>query len=377
MIRKAFFWSHLIVGLLASIVVFVLCLTGALLTFERQSIDWADRSALALPPPGVTERLPADALVASAAKVESARPTSVRYANDPRMPVRIGFANNSNVCVNAYTGAILGRGPTALRAFYAFARRAHVALALPSGLERSGPPIVGACNLAFVFLLLTGPVIWWPRKWKWSALRNSIAIRLDVRGKQRDWNWHNAFGFWALIPLWLMAASGIVLSYRWANLGMREFASKHGAGPVPLVKIAPPKAPEPKPGWPDILASVERAIPGWRSIQIPWSDNKQPQVTIAVNEGYDGEPHKRIAVTVDRASAAVTQVQRWENHEAADRARAIVRSSHSGELGGLPGQALAGLGCLAGVMLVYTGLALSWRRFFGRKADPSSITPSA
>jgi len=376
MIRKIFFWSHLVVGLIASMVVFVLCLSGALLAFERQSLDWAERSALALPPPGAAERLPADLLVAAAARVELARPTGVRYTNDPRMPVRIGFANNTSVSVNAYTGAVLGRGPAALRAFYAFVRRAHVALALPRGVEKSGPPIVGACNLAFVFLLLTGPVIWWPRKWKWSALRNSIAIRFDVGGKQRDWNWHNAFGFWALIPLWLMGASGIVLSYQWANQGMREFASKHGSKPVPLVTIAPPKAAAPQPGWPEILASVERAFPAWRSIQIPWSDAKKSTITIAVNEGYEGEPHKRNSVTVDRATAVVTQVQRWENREAADRARAIVRLGHSGELGGLLGQALAGAGCLAGVLLVYTGLALSWRRFFGRKASPSSIAAS-
>ena len=65
--------------------------------------DWAERSALALPPPGVTEPLPADALVAGAAGAEPARATNVRYAADPRMPARIAFANGSILCVNAYT----------------------------------------------------------------------------------------------------------------------------------------------------------------------------------------------------------------------------------------------------------------------------------
>jgi uncharacterized iron-regulated membrane protein len=141
-IRNVIFWSHLVVGLLASIVVFVLCLSGALLSFERQSIDWAERTALALPPPGAAALLPADELVASAAKVEPTRPPGVRYANDPRMPARIGFSNGSAVCVNAYTGQVLGRGPTSLRAFYNFVRRAHVALLtsppLPSRSCRDG-----------------------------------------------------------------------------------------------------------------------------------------------------------------------------------------------------------------------------------------------
>jgi uncharacterized iron-regulated membrane protein len=56
------------------------------------------------------------------------------------------------------------------------------------------------------------------------------------------------------------------------------------------------------------------------------------------------------------------------------RARAISRTGHTGEILGLPGQIAAGLGCLGGVMLVYTGFALSWRRFFGRRRNVPNLT---
>ncbi len=367
MFRKALFWSHLVVGLIAGLIVFVLCLTGALLSFERRSVDWAERSALALPPPGISEPLSADALVAAVASLEPARVTNVRYAADPRMPARLTFANGSVACVNAYTGAVLGRGPTSLVAFYRFVRRAHVALALPGVWAKTGSPVVDAANLAFVFLALGGLILWWPRKWRWRALRNSLAIRFDLRGKPRDWNWHNAFGFWALLPLLFMSISGLVLSYESVDAGMRAFAHRHSSAPVPSVTFPVPETATPKPGWSAILANVKERVPGWRSISIPWSVEQPSWVTINVCEGDEGEAYKRIGVTVDVPTAAVFKVDRWENREAGDRARAVARSGHTGEFGGVAGQAVAALGCLSGVLLVYTGGALSWRRFFGQR----------
>lgn len=369
MFRKVIFWSHLVIGLLAAIVVFILCLSGALLSFEQQSIDWAESSSLALPPAGMTERLPTDQLVASAMKVETARPGNVRYSVDPKIPVRIAFANRSIVCINAYTGVVLGRGATSLRAFYAFLRNAHVALALPKESEKTGSAIVGACNLGFIFLMLTGFYLWWPRKWHWNALRNSMAIRFDVAGKQRDWNWHNAFGFWALIPLFIMATTGVVLAYQSANQGMLSLARKYGSKAVASPQLAAPITTAQKPGWSQILSNVEQSVPAWHSMSVQWPDDKSTTIAFMVSEGNDAEAEKLVNVSVNRATAAVTQVLRWENREPDIRARMIARHAHTGALGGLLGQVLAAFGCLAGVMLTYTGIALSLRRFFGRKSS--------
>jgi uncharacterized iron-regulated membrane protein len=376
MIRKVIFWSHLVIGVAAGLVVFVLCLTGALLAFERQSVDWMESSALALPPPGVTERLPADELVARAAQVEPDRPTSVRYASDPRMPVRISFVNRSFVCLNAYTGAVTGRGATSLRAFYRFVREVHTALAIPREGAKTGHAIIDICNLAFVFLILTGAFLWWPRKWNWRVLRNSLAVRFDVRGKARDWNWHNALGFWALIPVFFMAVTGVVLSYDAVDQRIRAFAREHDHQKPnpPAPSPAAPAATTQKPGWPQIFANVEQQVPGWRSISIGWSSAAQSTATITATRGYESEIPKLITLTVDKATAAITNVQTWEDREAGLRARVISRTGHTGEILGLPGQIVASLGCLGGVMLVYTGFALSWRRFFGRKRNVPNLT---
>ena len=59
-------------------------------------------------------------------------------------------------------------------------------------------------------------------------------------------------------------------------------------------------------------------------------------------------------------------VVKWEpvaGQNMGRRLRARVRPLHTGEAGGLPGQAIAGLASAGGAMVAWTGIALAWRRF--------------
>src|SRR6185437_7413848 len=77
--------------------------------------------------------------------------------------------------------------------------------------------ITGACNLAFLWLALTGVYLWWPRSWTWRALKTSLVFSTRLRGKARDWNWHNVIGFWSSSVLLVLTLTAAVMSYPWAN----------------------------------------------------------------------------------------------------------------------------------------------------------------
>ncbi len=57
--------------------------------------------------------------------------------------------------------------------------------------------------------------------------------------------------------------------------------------------------------------------------------------------------------------------------------RTWTRFLHTGQALGWIGQLIAGLACVGGCFLVYTGFALSWRRFFGKKPKPAASTAHA
>src|SRR5690242_19674200 len=87
MVRSTIFWIHLVCGVAAGIVVLMMSATGVLLTYERQILGWADRTAYPAPTPGA-QRLPLEQLVA-AAKVQRPElvPTCIVLRNEADAPV--------------------------------------------------------------------------------------------------------------------------------------------------------------------------------------------------------------------------------------------------------------------------------------------------
>ena len=114
-------------------------------------------------------------------------------------------------------------------------------------------------------------------------------------------------------------------------------------------------------------------------------DRPDEPVSFTMNDAHYWNSFARSQLTLDAATADVI---RWEPYAATSRGqkwRGWVRFGHTGELGGIVGQVLAGSASLGGVVLVYTGLALAlrrligwrlWRRFALRPAAPPSVPAS-
>ena len=85
-------------------------------------------------------------------------------------------------------------------------------------------------------------------------------------------------------------------------------------------------------------------------------------VVYTIDRGDGGQPQLRGTLTLN----AATGDAKWEGFDAQSagrRARAWLRFLHTGEAAGLIGQTIAGLVSAGAVVLVYSGFALSWRRF--------------
>jgi uncharacterized iron-regulated membrane protein len=86
MFRKTIFWLHLTCGVCAGGVVLMMSVTGVLLAYERQIVDWADRDTA--PPAQGTERQTIEQLLAAAqAERPGFQPQAITLRNDPSAPV--------------------------------------------------------------------------------------------------------------------------------------------------------------------------------------------------------------------------------------------------------------------------------------------------
>jgi uncharacterized iron-regulated membrane protein len=381
MLRRIVFWTHLSVGLVAGTIIFVLCLTGAILAFELQLVAWAEHDARARPEQAGAELLPPAEIAAQVALAEGERITSLEWSADADMPVRAVTDKRRAVMLNGWTGEVLGPGAAGLRGFLRLATEVHTSLTL----RPAGHWVVSCANAGFVFLIASGLWLWWPRQWTWTAFRVALTPRLALRGKARDWNWHTTLGCWFLAPLFVIATSGLVLSFAAVDTWWRAFAGTTLLAPAaPLaapdaVGDAPASATAIATTWTQMLALIAARHPGWRSLVVGGvgAPGKDGLVGCTVNFGTPRQRARTVALRLDLAKGRIAEERRWANEDGPVRARAIARLGHTGEILGDAGQALGLLACLAGCVLVYTGFALSWRRFIRPRAEQAKAGPPA
>ncbi len=350
--RKILFWLHLVTGLMAGLFIFVMCVTGALLTVERQTLDWADRHDARVVPAEGAKRLSLSDLIA-----KLGTPSAVTLRSDPSEPVEVALGRRT-VYINPYTGAITGQPSKRAHEFFEDLRAWHRWIAISDATHKTTQPIYDAANLLFLLIVLSGPFLWWPKKFTWRHLRPIVWFRGGLSGKARDFNWHNSIGLWTNIPLLVIVSTGVVLSYPWANNLLYRMTGTQ----MPNFAAAP-KSHE-APSWQGLdmwIARAQARMPDWRTISL--RNAPSPTVTLSLDSGTGGQPQKRFTLTLNRATGEEVNWEPLTQNNLGFELRLLSRFAHTGEVGGWPLQAFAGIVSLSGAFLVYTGFALSLRRF--------------
>jgi len=406
-VRKSIFWLHLATGLTVGLVVAVMSFTGTALAFEHDIIARVERDALRVtPPPANAPRLPVSELIKHARIAEpNRRPTAVTVSSDPAQVVQVAFGREATLYVDPYSGAVREQGSKKWRAFFQLMEGWHRFLGRSGDQRALGKAVTGACNAAFLFLALSGLVLWWPRKWRTKGLKRSLWFLRDASGRARDWNWHNVIGFWFAPILIILTATGVVMSYRWANdLVYRATGSpvpaQQGPGNPGSPALAAAKAPAAEgPLGPDaLLAAARQFSPRWEVTtlllggprgkggdQRPAGETRPsagqtgaehlvtPPAVIMVQESGAGPLFARTSLTLDPFSAELLKRDTYADGSLGRRVRTWIRFLHTGEALGPVGQLLAALASLGAGFLVYTGFALSWRRFFLQKEEKPAV----
>lgn len=379
-LRKLLFWAHLVAGLAVGVVVFVMAVSGTLLSYERQIVRWADRDAAAqnpassdpaeqrsiADPAGSAQRLSPEPLLAALHRSlpSGASITRLTLQAEPDAPALVSLRDGSTLLVSQTTGAVLKR--SAARSVFHALEDVHRALALGLLHYRSaGTTVTGACNAAFFFLVLSGIYLWWPRKWTRRALRAVVWFEAGKRGKARDFNWHNVIGLWCALPLSVIVLSGLFISYP----GLAQLVEKGSPLARPGAAPAQPPARAARDGAPtldSLFADAAQRVPGWRAITIRFPAPEGSALTFAILKGEGVRPTHWSRLTVDRKTGAPLRWQQYGELGAARRAIAWGRWLHTGEAGGILGQTAAALASAGAALLVWTGFSLAWRRLFRR-----------
>jgi uncharacterized iron-regulated membrane protein len=378
-LRKVLFWLHLSAGVLAGVVILIMSVTGVLLMYERQMTAWADGYVLS-PPPGAA-RLSVESLIGKIRSERKALPSSVTLRADPSAPAALAFGREGTLFVDPYSGAILGEGSKRARDFFHSVTDWHRWLNAHGESRTVGKAVTGASNLLFLFIVLSGLYLWWPKNWEWRFVRKVTLFQGGLSAKARDFNWHNVIGFWSALPLAFVVGSIVPISYPWARDLVYHLTGSEPppqSGPPgaasPTARIAPPA---PSPGRPSgpppdfslegldrIWTRAEEQVPGWQSLSVRLPTTGDAPWTFSIDTSAGARrPDTRTQVSLDLRTGEVVKVEPYESQSRGRKALGWMRFIHTGEAFGFVGQTVAGLVSAGGAVLVYTGLALALRRF--------------
>ena len=385
LLHKVIFWSHLLAGVIGGAVIFIMSATGVILMYEHQLVEFAERDVReVVPPDGGARPMSLDKLVAKAREQNPhVEATGVLLRNEPSASVAVSFGREGATYVNPYTGAVLG-SESKLHDWFHDVIDWHRWLGTEGEGRATGRAITGACNLAFFWLAITGVYLWWPRSWHWRGLKSSLLFSFRLRGKARDWNWHNVIGFWSSSVLVLLTLTAAVMSYPWANDLLytltgsepppRTQGSSSGAQAQQRRAGTEPRERKALASFDAFLARAQQQAPGWIMMMIRLPPRGDGPVTVLIQEPTAPHIFARSQLALNRSTA---EIVKWEPYATASPGRKLrvwVRGLHTGEALGFPGQTVAGLASLGGCFLVWTGFAMAWRRFRYRKRDAEDAT---
>jgi uncharacterized iron-regulated membrane protein len=368
--RSILFWLHLLAGIVGGIVIFIMCVTGAALSFEKDIAKYAEREMRYVTPPQDANRLPVETILAKVSEARpQAKPASIALSNEPNAAWQVSLGRGQTAFVNPYTGEITGEGAKGWHSFFGLMTDLHRWIALSGDGRPVGKAITGACNLMFLFLAISGIYIWFPRRFSWKHFKAALTLRWKIKGKARDFNWHTVLGFWTSLVLIILTLTATVISYQWA--GNLLYTITGNEIPKPQQQGEPGGGANQQNETPPILpenlnqlwAKAEAQSPTWKTISLRLPIVKDEAV-FTIDEGIYWNIFGRSTLTLNAKTAEPAKWETYGEQNSARQLRSWFRFTHTGETGGFVGQLIGFIACLGGAVLVYTGFALAIRRFW-------------
>lgn len=404
--RKIFRNIHLWLSVPFGILITLICFSGAALVFEKEVMELCHRELYFVKKVEAAP-LPMEQLMTKVAATlpDSVSVTGVNISSDSERAYQVTLSKprRASMYVDQYTGEIMGKYERA--PFFNFMFRMHRWL-LDSMKQDGGifwgKMIVGTSTLMFVFVLISGVVVWWPRTRK--ALKNSLKIVAN-KGWRRFWyDLHVAGGMYALVFLLAMALTGLTWSFQWYRTGFYktfgvEVQPSMGHGNAAANATAKggkqEKSPEGRSGRPGNRGEKPEGrgehsesregrkrspYTNWQQVYEQLAEANPDYKLISVSDGSASVALPRFGNQrgTDRykfnpRNGEITETTLYKDLDNSGKIRGWIYSVHVGSWGGMLTRILTFIAALVGASLPLTGYYLWIRRLMKRKIKREAI----
>ncbi|MCI1186316.1 PepSY domain-containing protein [Hymenobacter sp. DH14] len=411
---------HLWLGLGTGLLIVFVCLTGSILAFE-QELEHAWHPARYFVQPATTPRLQLAQLASAVqARKPKAKISSFKLYADPTRTVEISLAGNDKggkggerggpgrmgqergpdasrlpragrqnensgkggperggkpkgegggprVFVNPYTAAITGElNPR--DNFFKTVEQLHRGLVAGP----VGKLVMGVNATIFLFILGTGLVLWWPTARK--ALKPRLTVKWGSGWKRLNHDFHISLGFYASLFLFIMALTGVGMSFDWVGAGINKLTHS------PLKRPEPPTSAAPAAGTAPLAADAVLALARQQApdaetytLQMPKEPTGSIRVAVlrpgAITENATDEAY------FDQFSGRLISSQTYAQRPVGQRIRGLFKPVHTGAIFGWPTKLLALVIGLLGATFPITGTIMWLNRRRKKQGKHSPARP--
>lgn len=360
MFRKILFQLHWFLGLTAGLVLGVVGVTGALLSYEQPLLRLFNPGVITVAPAGRPPLSP-DALVARLQAGDGPTLQSLTLYSDPTLAARAGFAPAPGAApgpggrvrgetryVDPYSGELLAK-PRG-EGFFRTSMQVHRWLAA----GEVGKQVVGASTLALVFFCLSGLYLRWPRRW--ASLRAWLHLDFALQGRRFLWHLHSVVATWLLLPYLVMALSGLYWSYGWYREGLYALSGAPAPGPRGAPPAAGEAGPAPRVDVAAAFAVFEGAVPAWSTLTLRLPTGAGQPLEFSYQD--PSPPHSRANNRFVLDAGTVVAHERYADKPFAQRLMAGILPLHSGAWFGGAGLFVFCVASLLMPLFTVTGLQL-------------------
>jgi uncharacterized iron-regulated membrane protein len=367
---------HLYLGLASGLVIMSCCLTGALLVFQKE-LEQAFHKERYFTEKG-ERKLSLDTLVAGVKKsYPQAKVNLVKiYASVERtVEVNISIAANKanttlqkqaskkvesgvqqrapslTAFVDPYTGKIVELYNSREGFFYNVMALHRWLLGSNNG---PGKFITGVATFIFLFILITGIILWWPKTKKILAQR--LKVKSTVGWKRLNHDLHIVLGFYSAIFLFVFAFTALAWSFEWFNKGIYKVTSSSMKPPEPPSSALIENTKTIGFDLSHSIAKTKFRDKEFYTITTP----KDSLSAIAITGLSTNAVHETATdvLYLNQYSGEVVGQYLYSDRNIGAKVRAAFRPVHVGSIWGLPSKIIALIVCLLGTSFPVTGVIL-------------------
>ena len=420
-VRKLFNDLHLWMGIASGLILFVVCLSGTIYTFNTEVQELMEPEKFTVQvQPGATP-LPAEAIIAKVAAETGGKVSSITIPADASRTYTVnvkkqnkegegkgsgnkggrekggegkkgpetaaakggpgggpggkggggGRDRGTNYLVNPYTAEVIGTTESPTSEFFMTMFRLHRWLLLDTEVGR---PIVGWATVIFTLIVISGLVIWFPQKVKnW---RQGLKVKWSGNWKRVNHDLHNSLGFYSSFLLLVMSLTGLTWSFEWYKegffkvLGVEQPKDRKEEPLFSTVPTDPTQAAAISIA--DYVKSADAALPYKGDYRISLPTDSAATVSINKNKVGFFAPAASDKVQLDQYNGQVLKAEIFADKPLNEQITSSIKPLHVGNVYGTFSKILYFIACLVATSLPVTGTII-WINKLRKKSKKGAI----